>query len=79
MIFAVDTKYKHNCYFLNIFCGYKMNVRETHKTALERQITEAVKIDTTNKQTLNRKTGFIVNTLLSLRSSLTSDDTPADF
>ena len=55
-----------------------MNVRETHKTALDRQITEAVKIDMSNKQTLNRKTGFRVNNVLSLRSSLASDYTPDD-
>ena len=66
---------KHDSVFLNDkCCGYKMNVRETHRSALDRQITEAVKIDTTNKQTLNRKTGFRVNTVLSLRSSLTSDN-----
>ena len=54
-----------------------MNVKETHKTALERQITEAVKIDSTNKQTMNRKTGFRANNVLTLGCSLTSDNTLA--
>ena len=67
-------------HYMVAFCFYphKMNVRETHKTALDRQITEAVKIDMSNKQTLNRKTGFRVNNVLSLRSSLALDYTPDD-
>ena len=37
-----------------------INVRETHKSALDRHDTEAVKIDTTNKQTMDRKFGLRV-------------------
>ena len=78
-VFVEHVKDKHNSDFSNDkCCGYKMTVRETYKTALDRQITEAVKIDMTNKQTLNRKTGFRVNNVLSLRSSLASDYTPDD-
>ena len=73
-VFVEHVKDKHDSDFSNDkCCGYKMTVRETHKTALDRQITEAVKIDMSNKQTLNRKTGFRVNNVLSLRSSLALD------
>ena len=65
------------CLCMGPVFGYKMNVRESHKTAPERQITEAVKINTTEKQTLNRKSGFRANAVLSLSSSLsTGFDTP---
>ena len=78
-VFVEHVKDKHNSDFLSDkCCGYQMNVRETHKTALDRQITEAVKIDMSNKQTLNRKTGFRINNVLSLRSSLAPDNTPDD-
>ncbi len=57
--------------------GFRMNVKETHKTAMERQITEAVKIEMKERngteQVLNRKTGYRVNRVLRLRSSLSSD------
>ena len=52
--------------------GFIMNVRESHRTSLDRQITEAVKIDTCPKQLLNRKTGFRANSVLRLRSTLSA-------
>ena len=77
-VFVEHIRDFHNSDFTSDKCGrFKMSVKETHKTALERQITEAVKIDTTTKQTMNRKTGFRVNGMLSLRCSLTSDNTSA--
>ena len=58
-------------------CGFRMNVMESHKTAMDRQITEAVKIDMKERNgtenVLNRKTGYRVNGVLRLRSTLSSD------
>ena len=77
-VFVEHIRECHDNVFVYGACfGYKMSVRESHKTALERQITEAVKINTTEKQTLNRKSGFRANAVLSLSSSLsTGFDTP---
>ena len=43
-----------------------MSVNETHKTALSRLVTEAVNIDKESRPLLNRKSGYRVNTVLSL-------------
>ena len=47
-----------------------MNVRMTNKSAFERLVTEAVRIEMSDKPTLNRKSGFRANSVLRLRSSL---------
>ena len=49
---------------------FKMNITECHNTALDRQVTEAVKIDMSTKPTLNRKHGFRANSVLKLSSTL---------
>ena len=49
---------------------YKMNITECHDTALDRLVTEAVKIEKSTQPTLNRKHGFRVNSVLKLSSSL---------
>ena len=52
-VFIEHVKDNHNSDLLNdVCCGNKKNVRESHKTAQKRQITEAVKIVTAKKQTL---------------------------
>ena len=43
--------------------GFKLNIKETHKSAFERLVTEAVKIDLSDRPTMNRKTGFTINTV----------------
>ena len=53
--------------------GFKMNICETHKSAFERLVTEAVKIDLSERPTMNRKTGFKTNTVLRLSSSLSAE------
>ena len=53
--------------------GFKMNVRETHKSAMERLITEAVKIETSEKPTLNLRTGYRANNVLRLRPNYGSN------
>ena len=77
-VFVEHIRECHDSVFVHGACfGFKMNVRESHKTALERQITEAVKINTSTKQILNRKSGFRANAVLSLSSSLSTGlDTP---
>ena len=49
---------------------FRMNVTNCHSTALDRLVTEAVKIDTSAKTTMNRQHGFRVNSMLKLSSSL---------
>ena len=74
-VFVEHVRDRHGSDFTSDICsGFRMSVKETHKTALERQITEAVKIDSTNKQILNRKTGYRCNAVLTLGCSLTSDN-----
>ena len=74
-VFVEHVRDRHESDFTSDMCSsFKMSVKETHKTALERQITEAVKIDSTNKQILNRKTGYRCNAVLTLGCSLTSDN-----
>jgi len=43
--------------------GFRMNICETHKSAFERPVTEAVKIDLSDCQTMNNKTDFKTNTV----------------
>ena len=65
---------RHNGEFGNsVCCDFKMNVKETHANAMNRQITEATKIDMSSKPTMNRKTGYRANSVLRLRSSLTAE------
>ena len=59
----------------DLCCKFKMSVKETHSNAMERQITEATKIDLSQKPTMNRKVGYRANCVLPLRSSLTADNT----
>ena len=53
--------------------GFRMNICETHKNAFERLVAEAVKIDLSDRPTMNRKTGFKTNTVLRLSSSLSAE------
>ena len=57
-------------------CGFRISVKETHTNAMNRQITEATKIDQSDKPTMNRKVGYRTNNVLRLKSSITSNDTP---
>ena len=50
---------------------YVMNVTGKYKTALTRQLAEAVKIEQTNRPLLNSRLGFRTNNTLRLRASLT--------
>ena len=45
---------------------FKMSVTQCHNTALDRLVTEAVKINKSEKPLMNRKKGFRVNSVLSL-------------
>ena len=78
-VFVENINEKHDSDFTYDRCGgFRMNVKESHKTALDRQITEAVKIDTCQKQTLNKRTGFRANSVLRLCSTLNGNcDTAA--
>ena len=59
----------HNSDFSEPPCHqFKMSVTETHKTPLGRLVTEAVKINNETRPLLNRKSGFRVNTVLSLNT-----------
>ena len=40
-----------------VCCGFRMNVREMHTNVMERQITEAVKIENMQRPSMNRKSG----------------------
>ena len=61
----------HNSDFTQPPCHqYKMSVTQCHDTALDRLVTEAVKIDLSTKPTMNRKKGFRSNHVLRLRTSL---------
>ena len=71
----VNTKHD-GVYCENICCEFRMSVKETHSNAMERQITEATKIDLSEKKTMNRKADYRANSVLRLRSSLTADITP---
>ena len=51
--------------------NYTMNVTRKFKTALTRQLAEAVKIEQTNRPLLNSRLGFRMNNTLQLRASLT--------
>ena len=66
-VFVQHIEKHHNNDFSNPPChGFKMNVNETHKTALSRVVTEAVNIEKETRPLLNRKSGYRVNTVLSL-------------
>merc|ERR1712033_133805 len=59
---------QHDSDFKYDICGgYRMNVRMTNKSAFERLVTEAVRIEMSDKPTLNRKSGFRANSVLRLR------------
>ena len=47
---------------------FKMCIKQSHETAMNRLVTEAVKIDTSTKPLMNRKRGYRVNSVLSLSS-----------
>ena len=77
-VFVEHINEKHDGDFAYDRCGgFRMNVKGSHKTAIDRQITEAVKIETCEKLVLNRKTGFKANSVLRLRSSLNGNDSAA--
>ena len=66
-VFVQHIEKHHNSDFSNPPChGFKMSVNETHKTALSRLVTEAVNIEKETRPLLNRKSGYRVNTVLSL-------------
>ena len=74
-VFVEHVINKHDSDFDTHVCfGFRMNVTDSHTNAMERQITEAIKIETQTKPSLNRKQGFRSNGVLRLRASLTSDD-----
>ena len=51
----------HNSEFeCRVCCVFRMNVREVHTNAMERQLTEAVKIENIERPSLNRKRGYDV-------------------
>ena len=57
----------HNGDFCEPPCHqFKMSVTQCHNTALDRLVTEAVKINKQEKPLMNRKRGFRVNSVLSL-------------
>ena len=49
--------------------SFKMNVTSSHYTALDRLVTEAVKIETCHGE-MNRKQGFRSNNVLKLETSI---------
>ena len=49
-------------------CGFRMNVREMHANDMERQITEAIKIENQHKPLMNRKSGNDLSRPLILRN-----------
>ena len=64
---------KHNSEFGYNQCeGFRMTVKETHKNAFDRLTTEAVKIQSSERPIMNRKSGYRVNTVLRLSSSLSA-------
>ena len=68
----------HNGEFKYDECaGFKMNVKETHTSAMNRLITEAVKIDSSSRPIMNRRTGYRANSVLRLTSSIASENTTA--
>ena len=52
--------------------GFRMSIKETHKNAFNRLTTEAVKIGNSERPVMNRKSGYRVNTVLRLSSSLSA-------
>ena len=69
-------EYHHNDFKEPPCHQYKMSVTNCHNTTLDRLVTEAVKIDKSNKPTLNRKTGFRANSVLKLRTTQLTADRP---
>ena len=57
----------------DVCSGFRMNVCDTHQSAMNRVVTEAVKIEKCSRPTMNRKTGYRANSVLRLTSSLTSE------
>ena len=73
-VFVEHVSCVHNSDFDYDECsGFKMDVCETHQSALDRLVTEAVKIENSSRPTLNRKTGYRANSVLRLTSSMTSE------
>ena len=67
---------KHENIFDYDLCGgFKMSVKETHKNAFDRVVTEAVKISMSERPVMNRKSGFRTNSVLRLSSSLSAEHT----
>ena len=52
--------------------GFRMSIKETHRNAFNRLTTEAVKIENSDRPVMNRKSGYRVNTVLRLSSSLSA-------
>ena len=73
-VFVEHIMDKHEGKFGYDVCeGFKMRIKETHKNAFERLITEAVKIGMSERPVMNRKSGFRVNSVLRLSSSLSAE------
>ena len=61
---------KHNSEFdCGVCSGFRMNVREMHTNAMERQLTEAIKIETMIRPSMNRKSGNDVTRPLGRRNN----------
>ena len=72
-VFVEHVISKHNSEFGYNQCeGFRMTVKETHKNAFDRLTTEAVKIQSSERPIMNRKSGYRVNTVLRLSSSLSA-------
>ena len=55
----------HNSEFeCGVCCGFRMNVREVHTNAMERQLTKVVKIGNIKRPSMNGKTGYEVTSSL---------------
>ena len=67
---------KHeNIFDYDVCGGFRMSVKETHKNAFDRVVTEAVKISMSERPVMNRKSGFRTNSVLRLSSSLSAEHT----
>ena len=64
--FVMNVTDIHNSKFewAGVCYSFRMNVREVHTNALERQLTESVKIENIKTPSMNRKSGYDVNRTL---------------
>ena len=75
-VFVEHIVNKHeNIFDYDVCGGFKTRVKETHKNAFDRVVTEAVKIGMSERPVMNRKFGFRTNSVLRLSSSLSAEHT----